>query len=219
MPAYPFAAASLTPGTAMPGSSGRLIPAVELDLRCELPDPRLPEVKLLTPARYTDGLGVFTEVLNTIKLRQLGVEFECVEDSLSRWPDAGTISGLHCQIPPYARALLLRVARGSVFAVAVDVRNGSRNFGRAVAVTIGAQSGRQMLIPAGFAHGLCTLEADTEVQFRADNLQSLTHERGFAWDDPALAIPWPVSPAAARLTDDDRNLPRLNEAPRYFAAR
>ena len=103
--------------------------------------------------------------------------------------------------------------------MSVDVRSGSRTFGRAVALTIGAQSGRQLLVPVGFAHGLCTLAADTEIQVRADNLQSLAHERGFAWNDPDLNIPWPVSAETARLTPEDRNHPRLAEAPVWFPAR
>jgi dTDP-4-dehydrorhamnose 3,5-epimerase len=122
---------------------------------------------------------------------------------------AGTIRGLHYQLPPSAQGKLLQVLCGRVLDVAVDVRRGSATFGRHVAVELAADDGRQLFVPAGFAHGFMTLEADTLVAYKVTATYDPMAERGIAWDDPDLAIAWPK--LTATLSPRDRQWPRLKD--------
>ncbi|HSR70780.1 MAG TPA: dTDP-4-dehydrorhamnose 3,5-epimerase, partial [Kiloniellales bacterium] len=160
---------------------------------------------LITPRRFTDARGDFCETYNARTLReQAGIDIPFVQDnqSLSRAP--GTLRGLHFQIPPAAQAKLVRVLRGAVFDVAVDLRRGAPTYGRHVALRLDAASGAQLFVPVGFAHGFCTLEPDTEVLYKVSDFYAPQCDKGLAWDDPELAIAWPVSPAEAVLSDKDR---------------
>lgn len=176
----------------------------------------MPEVLLLTPPRYGDDRGFFSEVYHADKLRAFGIDLPFVQDNHSRSELTGTVRGLHFQLPPFAQAKLVRVARGAVLDVAVDIRHGSPTFGRAVTAVLSAEAWNQLFIPAGFAHGFCTLEPDTEVLYKVTNPYSPDHDRGIAWDDPALGIRWPVTPAKALLSAKDRGWPRLADAPMAF---
>jgi dTDP-4-dehydrorhamnose 3,5-epimerase len=176
----------------------------------------LPEVRIVVPARFDDTRGFFSETWNARALAAAGIDAAFVQDNHARSRRRGTLRGLHYQIPPCAQGKLLRVTRGAVLDVAVDVRRGSPSFGQHVAVPLSAENWHQLWVPAGFAHGYCTLEDDTEVQYKTTQYYSPAHERGIAWDDPALAIGWPLDAASLVLTERDRQLPRLAEQPDLF---
>ena len=134
--------------------------------------------------------------------------------SLSR--SKGTVRGLHFQAPPAAQAKLVRVTRGAIFDVAVDIRRGSPSYGRHVSAIVSARKWNQLLVPAGFAHGFCTLEPDTEVIYKVDAPYASELDRGLRWNDRALAIAWPVEAASAVLSEKDGAHPLLDELPPYF---
>ena len=185
-------------------------------LRCDVVDPAVPEVKLITVPRFGDERGSFSEVYSRAKYRALGVDLEFVQDNHSHSGAAGTIRGMHFQSPPFAQDKLVRVGRGAILDVAVDIRHGSPTFGHAVAVVISAVLSNQLLVPVGFAHGFCSLEPDTDVLYKATNYYSPEHECGVAWNDPALGIAWPVSPERAVLSAKDRAWRPLAETPLCF---
>ena len=174
------------------------------------------EIKIVVPRRFEDARGFFSEVWNARALSAAGIEAEFVQDSHAHNRRRGTVRGLHYQIPPCAQGKLVRVVRGAVFDVAVDVRRGSPRFGRHVAVRLSAENWHQLWVPPGFAHGYCTLEDDTEVQYKATRYYSPAHERGIAWDDPALAIDWPLDRVTVLVSERDRLLPRLAAQPDLF---
>jgi dTDP-4-dehydrorhamnose 3,5-epimerase len=176
----------------------------------------LPEVRIVAPQRFGDQRGFFSETWNGRAFAAAGIDAAFVQDNHAGNQRRGTLRGLHYQIPPCAQGKLLRVTRGAVLDVAVDVRHGSPTFGRHVAVTLSAANWQQLWVPSGFAHGYCTLEDDTEVQYKTTDYYSPAHERGIRWDDPALAIDWPFDAAGLILTERDRRLPCLAEQPDLF---
>ena len=171
----------------------------------------IPEIRLIEPDRHQDPRGYFSETYNRRDLAKLGIPDELVQDNHSLSTEIGTVRGLHYQLPPAAQAKLVRVVRGSILDVAVDIRRGSPTFGRHVAQTLSAAQGGQMFVPVGFAHGFCVLEPDTEVLYKVSAYYSSAHDRGLRWNDPELAIAWPVGPATAVLSDKDRSLPWLRD--------
>lgn len=171
----------------------------------------IPDVKVLVPVRHGDRRGFFSEVYNRRTLKAAGVAVDFVQDNHSLSAERGTVRGLHFQVPPFAQTKLVRVVRGSVFDVAVDLRRGSPTFGRHVSVVLSAAEGNQVLVPVGFAHGLMTLEADTEVLYKVSDYYAPDHDRGILWNDPALGIDWPVAPPEAVLSERDRAQPCLAE--------
>lgn len=180
------------------------------------PTTALPDVKLLKPKRFGDQRGFFSEVYNKRALAEAGVELDFVQDNHSLSGKAGTVRGLHFQTAPFAQDKLVRVTRGRILDVAVDLRRSSPTFGRHVAVELSAENWLQLLVPVGFAHGFCTLEDDTEVMYKVTNYYSGAHDKGIAWDDPALGIVWPVSAGQATLSEKDRQLPPLSECLNAF---
>jgi len=176
----------------------------------------IPDVKILTPKQVNDGRGFFSEVYSRRRFEEAGLDFDFVQDNHSLSTAAGTIRGLHFQISPFAQGKLVRVTRGRVFDVVVDLRRSSATFGQHVCVELSAANWRQLLIPTGFAHGFCTLEPDTEVLYKVTNHYSAEHDRGLAFDDPALGITWPVPPGDAILSEKDRKHPRLSDLLSYF---
>lgn len=167
----------------------------------------LPEVKLIRPARFGDERGFFSETFNRNRLEDAGIAFSPIQDNHALSRRQGTVRGLHWQTAPLAQAKLIRVLKGAIFDVAVDIRPHSPSFGHHVAVELDAESWLQLFIPAGFAHGYCTLTAESEVFYKVDRPWSKAHERGLRWNDPALAIPWPVHPEQAALNPRDAAFP------------
>src|SRR5712675_77922 len=143
------------------------------------------------PQRIGDIRGFFSEVWNARDFASIGIEAAFVQDNHIRNPLKGTLRGLHYQVPPAAQGKLMRVTRGAIFDVAVDIRRGSPSFGRHAAAVLTADNWYQLWIPAGYAHGYCTLEDDTEVQYKTTDFYSPAHDRGIAWHDPMLMIPCP----------------------------
>lgn len=176
----------------------------------------LPGVLLLEPVRHVDERGSFVELFNVASLAEAGIRDEFIQENLAKSTAPGTVRGLHFQLPPEPQAKLVRVASGAIVDVAVDLRRGSPTYGDHVAVPLDAESGRQLYVPAGFAHGYCTEEADTEVAYWVAGRWRPDLERGIRWDDPALGIPWPVDPAAAVLSERDRVLPDWAEVDSPF---
>ncbi len=165
---------------------------------------------------FADARGMFAETYNRRDLAALGVEDEFVQDNWSCSERAGTVRGLHFQRPPHAQGKLVRVLRGRVLDVAVDLRRSSRHLGHHVAVELAAGDGRMLYVPPGFAHGFCTLEPLTEVAYKATAGYAPEADGGVAWDDPDLGVGWPVSGRDAVLSDKDRGLPRFADLPLVF---
>jgi len=176
----------------------------------------IPDVKVLTPRKFGDDRGFLSETYNKLTLAELGIDLEFVQDNHSLSVPRGTIRGMHFQIPPFAQDKLVRVVRGAILDVAVDLRRSSPTYGRHVAVEISAEQWNQVLVPIGFAHGFCSLEPDTEVIYKVTNYYSPEHDRGVLWSDPALGIEWPVSAEAAFLSDKDTSWPPLADLPAVF---
>lgn len=170
----------------------------------------------IIPRQFSDTRGFFCETYNRHAFEQIGVGCDFVQDNQSMSRQVNTVRGLHFQIPPFAQAKLIRVLKGAIFDVAVDIRHGSPSYGRSFGVALTAENGRQLFVPAGFAHGFCTLERDTEVLYKVDMPYSRDHERGLKWNDPMLAIAWPVNEADVVILSRDRNLPALAVLPEFF---
>ena len=169
-----------------------------------------------TPRRFGDHRGFFSEVYNASTLAGMGIEDRFVQDNHSLSADVGTIRGLHFQVPPHAIAKLVRVVRGAVLDVIVDIRHGSPTYGQHVSVELSAENWRQIYVPPGVAHGFCTIEPDTEVAYKVTDYWYPEADKGLRYDDPALGIEWPVDTDQAILSDKDRVQPVLAELPNYF---
>jgi dTDP-4-dehydrorhamnose 3,5-epimerase len=160
-------------------------------------------VLVLTPIRVADSRGYFAETYNRQTFREAGITTAFLQDNQSLSLRAGTIRGLHFQRPPAAQAKLIRVVRGSIYDVAVDLRIGSPTYGQWTAERISAEGGEQIFVPQGFAHGFCTLEGGTEVCYKVDNYYNPAQESGVIWNDPTLCIPWPVVKGEEILSEKD----------------
>ncbi len=180
-------------------------------------DTEIPDVKIVTPKKHGDARGFFSEVYKQSDWRAAGLDLAFVQDNHSYSAPAGTLRGLHFQIDPAAQDKLIRVVRGRILDVAVDIRRSSPTFGRHVAVELSAQNWRQLLVPVGFAHGFVTLEPDTEVLYKVTSLYSPAHDRGLAWDDPDLGIDWKIPAGGPLLSERDRQWPRLRDLAESFA--
>ncbi len=167
----------------------------------------IPEVKILWPRRFEDNRGFFSETWNSRTLRDQGLDFDFVQENHSLSKQVGTVRGLHFQAPPRAQDKLVRVVKGRIYDVAVDLRRVSSTYGKWVGVEISAESWNQILVPVGFAHGFCTLEPDTEVVYLVSDYWAAETERALRWDDPNLAIDWPIDPCQATLIDKDLAAP------------
>ncbi len=163
----------------------------------------LPGVVTLRPRRFGDARGWFCETWNFERMRAAGFDLAFVQDNHSFSAQAGTVRGLHYQSPPRAQAKLVRCTRGAIWDVAVDVRNGSANYGRCTGVELTAENGMQLLIPKGFLHGFLTLLPDTEVQYKCTDLYAPECDGAVVWDDPDLAIDWPLAGLVPVLSDKD----------------
>jgi dTDP-4-dehydrorhamnose 3,5-epimerase len=178
------------------------------------------DIKLIKPKIFRDGRGFFSETYNKRAFADAGIGAEFVQDNHSLSREKGVVRGLHFQSPPRAQDKLVRVVRGAIFDVAVDLRRSSPTYGRHVSAVLSAENWCQLWVPKGFAHGFCTLEPDTEVVYKVTDLYAPECDKGIAWDDPALGIEWPVAARAAIVSDKDRRHPKLSElAPPFDDAR
>ncbi|WP_419914352.1 dTDP-4-dehydrorhamnose 3,5-epimerase [Hoeflea sp.] len=166
----------------------------------------------ITPDRHGDSRGFFSETYNKSRWEKAGLQFEFVQDNYSYSADRGVLRGLHYQIPPRAQDKLVRVCRGSILDLAVDIRRSSATFGHWISLVVSAGAWNQVLVPKGFAHGFLTLEDDTEVVYKVTDYYSPQHDRAIRFDDPDINIAWPADITDFILSDKDREAPFLAEA-------
>jgi len=171
----------------------------------------LPGVLLITPARFGDHRGFFSESWNRQRMIENGVDIDFVQDNHSLSREVGTVRGLHFQSPPHAQAKLVRCGKGSLFDVAVDIRKGSPTFGRWIGEELSFENGKQLLIPAGFLHGFVTREPDTEIIYKCSDYYSPECDGAVRFDDPDIAIDWNMGDVAAVLSDKDTAAPFLKD--------
>jgi dTDP-4-dehydrorhamnose 3,5-epimerase len=176
----------------------------------------IPDVLLIEPARHGDARGFFSEVWKRSTLAAAGITADFVQDNHSFSRDAGVLRGLHFQRPPHAQGKLVRVTRGRILDVVVDIREGSPTFGQHVTAELSATNWYQIWVPRGFAHGFLTLEPDTEVLYKVDAEYAHEADGGIAWNDPALGIAWPLPPGGPLLSEKDRAAPCLADAGPIF---
>lgn len=176
----------------------------------------IPDVKIIRPKKFGDHRGFFSETYTKKTFEAAGLHYDFVQDNHSLSAEVGTVRGLHFQLPPFAQDKLVRVVRGAILDVAVDIRKGSPTFGRHVSAVISAAEWNQILVPIGFAHGFCTLEPDTEVIYKVTNYYSPEHDRGLLWNDPELGIDWPVAADKAHLSDKDHKHPTFAQLGDWF---
>lgn len=160
----------------------------------------------LTPKRFGDDRGFFSETFNQTVFAEVAPGVSFVQDNHSLSRDAGVLRGLHFQLPPHAQGKLVRVPRGRVLDVIVDLRVGSPTYGHHVGVELSADNWKQLWVPPGFAHGFCTLEPDTEFCYKVTELYAPASDSGIAFDDPDLAIEWPFDVDKLILSEKDRQL-------------
>ena len=176
----------------------------------------IPSIRIIKPRKLGDHRGFFSETYNKHALAQAGIALEFVQDNHSLSVSRGVVRGLHYQTPPFAQDKLVRVVRGAILDVAVDLRRSSPTFGKHVSAVISAEEWNQILVPVGFAHGFCTLAPDTEVIYKVTNYYSPAHDKGVRWNDPALGINWPVHEGDAIVSDKDKVQPLFSELEFFF---
>ena len=166
-------------------------------------------VKILTPRRFGDARGFFSESWSKQVLAAQGLEYDFVQDNHSLSARVGTVRGLHFQAPPHAQDKLVRCGRGRLFDVAVDIRKGSPTYGKWVGVELSFENGRQLLVPAGFLHGFVTREPDTEIVYKCTDYYAPDCDGAVRWDDPDIGIDWGLGETEPVLSDKDAAAPRL----------
>ncbi|MEP9385696.1 dTDP-4-dehydrorhamnose 3,5-epimerase [Mesorhizobium sp. KR9-304] len=172
----------------------------------------LPGVYEIVPARSEDHRGFFSETYSAARLAEKGIDLAFVQDNHSLSKAAGVLRGLHYQLPPFAQDKLVRVVRGTILDVAVDIRRNSPTFGAWLGLEVSAEKWNQILVPKGFAHGFVTLVPDTEVLYKVSERYAPEHERSIRFDDPAIGIDWLIPASGVTLSDKDRNAPLLADA-------
>lgn len=184
------------------------LPQMEMKLNVE--DTDISDVKIIRPRKWHDERGYFFEPFNRQKLIEHGIHLNPIQENQSFSRDIGTVRGLHFQLPPYSQAKLIRVLKGSIFDVAVDIRPHSSTYRNWVGRKLTADNVDQLYIPAGCAHGFCTLEPNTEISYIVDKEYSPDHERTIHWRDMAIGIIWPELPSV-RISTRDAEAPGLSE--------
>ncbi len=176
----------------------------------------IPDLILVTPPRFGDARGFFSEVFNVSRFAAAGIDAAFVQDNQSLSQERGVVRGLHCQVAPHPQGKLVRCTKGAIWDVAVDARRASPTFGQWAAAELSAENWAQLWVPPGFLHGFCTLAEGTEVIYKVTGSYDRASERGVIWNDPVLALPWPVAEHEAVLSDKDRALPRWADLPALF---
>ncbi|KAB2713842.1 dTDP-4-dehydrorhamnose 3,5-epimerase [Brucella intermedia] len=166
----------------------------------------------IIPRKSGDDRGFFSETYNAKSFAEAGIDLTFVQDNHSYSAARCVVRGLHYQLPPFAQDKLVRVTRGAILDVAVDIRKGSPTFGKWVALEVSAEKWNQILVPKGFAHGFMTLVEHTEVIYKVTNYYSPEHDRSIRFDDPAIGIDWPISASGVQLSDKDQKAPMLADA-------
>ena len=170
------------------------------------------DVLEIIPQKHGDDRGFFSETFNASTFAAGGVDLTFVQDNHSLSVAKGVLRGLHYQLPPFAQDKLVRVVRGAILDVAVDIRRTSPTFGKWVSLEVSAEKWNQILVPKGFAHGFVTLTENTEVVYKVSALYSREHDRSIRFDDPAISIDWQFDTATVQLSDKDRKAPLLADA-------
>lgn len=176
----------------------------------------IPDILVITPSRYGDKRGFFSETFRMDVFASHGVEVVFVQDNHVHSAQKGVLRGLHFQAPPHAQGKLVRCVKGAIFDVGLDIRVGSPTYGRHVAVELSAENWRQLWVPPGFAHGYVTLEDDCEVIYKVTDYYTPDCDHGIAWNDPVLAIDWRIPANDVILSEKDRKQPNLRDAPQVF---
>lgn len=181
----------------------------------EIINTEIADVKVLKPKVFQDARGYFCETYSEQRYRECGIDCHFVQDNESM-SMRGVLRGLHYQLEPYAQAKLIRIVRGSVLDVAVDIRRGSPTFGKYVVVELSEQNKHQIYIPHGFAHGFLVLEDNTIFSYKCDAFYNPQAERGIRWDDPQIGIPWTKLDLPYNLSEKDKKQPFLAEIEPFF---
>ena len=176
----------------------------------------IPDVILLTPPRFQDNRGFFSETYNIDRMNAAGITQPFVQDNQSLSCQKGVVRGLHCQLAPYAQGKLVRCTKGAIWDVAVDARTGSATYGQWVAAELSEKNWSQLWIPPGFLHGFCTLTENAEVQYKCTALYNKACERAVIWNSAELAIDWPIRPEDAILSEKDLQSPEFSAAQGWF---
>jgi len=176
----------------------------------------IPDVLVIEPKKFGDSRGYFMETFRESLFKAEVGDFRFVQDNRSVSAEVGTVRGLHFQLDPFAQGKLVSCTAGALLDVAVDIRTGSPTFGKHVAVELTPDSGKQLWVPPGFAHGFCTLLPDTAISYKVTNYYSAEHDRGLLWNDPAIGIEWPIAADKAHLSAKDQSQPKLGELQAYF---
>ena len=174
------------------------------------------DVILVTPPRFGDSRGFFSETYNLPRMQAAGIALPFVQDNHSLSRQRGVVRGLHCQLAPHPQGKLVRCVRGAIFDVAVDARVGSPSYGKWVGAELSEENWSQLWVPPGFLHGFCTLTEDTEVQYKCTDIWNKEAERAVIWNDPGLAIGWPIAESEAVLSEKDKLAPGFAEAHGWF---
>lgn len=177
----------------------------------------IPEVVILKPRKFEDDRGFFSETYNCKRACELaGLPSDFIQDNVSLSRKKGTVRGIHFQTPPFAQDKLVRVLKGRILDVAVDLRKGSPTFGKYVGVELSADNFEQLFIPKGFGHAFCTLEDNTEVMYKVTEYYAPQNDAGIIWNDPDLAIDWPFKADEVLLSAKDEKLPKFRDIQTFF---
>jgi dTDP-4-dehydrorhamnose 3,5-epimerase len=173
--------------------------------------------RLITAQKHVDDRGWLSETFHEKRLRDIGIRCRFVQENQSYSRRIGTLRGLHFQLPPNAQAKIVRVLRGHIFDVVVDLRRGSPTFGKYVSATLSSESGQQIYIPVGFAHGFVTLGHEVMVMYKVSNYFAPEYDCGIRWDDADISVTWPIRDPDIIVSDKDKRLPFLKEFISPFA--
>lgn len=166
----------------------------------------------IIPRKFGDDRGFFSETYNKKALAEVGIDLDFVQDNHSYSSTKGVVRGLHYQLSPFQQEKLVRVTRGAILDVTLDIRKSSPTFGKWISLEVSAEKWNQILVPKGFAHGFITLTEDTEVIYKVTDYYSPEHDRSIRFDDPAIGISWPIPATGVQLSSKDEKAPLLANA-------